>query len=308
MADSQYQLRIHALGHPEFVPIDEQTCLELKNSLAVISAALNFEQIYDLLVESFVEFEASMTLAALAHTVRPYATRDDIEDYRRNFNLRALQLLSIARTYMDCGHSSIAGILPTCIASNVKALFSKQFDKRLGYRAMEALRNYAQHSGLPVHGLVFGGKWLSSEDRRKAKLENYAFATLDIEALSADGKFKQKTLSELKQSKNKSHDLRTLAREYLEGISHAHDCTRTLAAPTISAARRKHLEAIELWKMKFGADSGVNGLILSDAKPNDTYKVIQHLSMRPIELLDNLLKRNQKLSNLSLTHVSSAND
>jgi hypothetical protein len=58
-----------------------------------------------------------------------------------------------ARSYLDQLDHDLSGLFgPTSeICETVRVAKSHEYDSRVGYRALEALRNYQQHRGFTVH-------------------------------------------------------------------------------------------------------------------------------------------------------------
>lgn len=67
--------------------------------------------------------------------------------------------LSTVRTFID--HNTFrASRSDAEILDFFKSACSRQYDARFGYRFCARLRNYAQHLGIPLHGLRIGGDFL----------------------------------------------------------------------------------------------------------------------------------------------------
>src|SRR3546814_19996942 len=65
---------------------------------------------------------------------------------------------------------------------------------------MEALRNYAQHRGLPLHGASFDAKWMGNLDEGdddKGLLRHVALASINLAKIKGDKKFSAKLLAEI---------------------------------------------------------------------------------------------------------------
>jgi hypothetical protein len=110
----------------------------------------------------------------------------------------------------------------------IKQAPSIQYNDRLSYRVMEALRNYSQHAALPIHGI-------STEASRKgsaAEADELTFAVLphvDHQLLAQDANFKKAVLEEI--SKLEKIELKPMVREYIEGISTVHSAFRMITEP-----------------------------------------------------------------------------
>lgn len=83
----------------------------------------------------------------------------------------------------------------------MKAITSPEYDARLGYRVMEALRNYVQHRGLPLHSITVGGGWIDTEEGRRRKEKTTLY--LNVDTLAEDKDFKKDVLDELRSGDTK---------------------------------------------------------------------------------------------------------
>ena len=96
---------------------------------------------------------------------------------------------------------------------------------------MEALRNYVQHRGLPLHSITLGGRWIDTleGERRSEKTTLY----LNLQTLRKDAKFKRSVLAELASQEEKI-PLNPLVREYVTGIVQVQQNIRQELAPRVS--------------------------------------------------------------------------
>jgi len=118
-----------------------------------------------------------------------------------------------------------------------------QYDGSPHYRLAEALRNYAQHYALPVHGL-FGP---ASDENIRLSFATEPF--VDPDELREDGKFKKSVLSELPVDGDVVK-LKPVLRSYIEALGSIQKVFRTEADPVLvaafevfEAARERHGEA-----------------------------------------------------------------
>lgn len=115
---------------------------------------------------------------------------------------------------------------------------------------MEALRNYVQHRGIPVHWTYFNRRW-----NNFGKEQQLMFSIFSIEVgstksyLLEDGNFKKKVLDEIPDEV----DLKATTRKYVEGISRVHSNTRKLVEQSLDETRSIIENARsfqEVWKKK----------------------------------------------------------
>ena len=81
-----------------------------------------------------------------------------------------------------------------------------EYDKSVGYRIMEALRNYIQHRGEATKGISYPSQieWREEGD----PLWNFRLdLMLDMEALRRDKRFKRSVLQEIESLQPEQRDL-----------------------------------------------------------------------------------------------------
>jgi hypothetical protein len=114
----------------------------------------------------------------------------------------------------------------------VEKFFSKEYDRNKDYRFMEALRNYAQHRGIPVHWAQGCSRWTSLEDDG---LMEYSIELASLRSnLEKDGEFKKEILEEMNEKVN----LKEATRSYIESLSNVHESVRTTIAESVTSARK----------------------------------------------------------------------
>ena len=86
-------------------------------------------------------------------SISAHELRTDLARLLANF-------LSSVKLYQDSLKRHANGIsLGVDTWSKIEAKITYEFDNSLHYRVMSALRYYAQHLALPVHGYSIGGVW-----------------------------------------------------------------------------------------------------------------------------------------------------
>lgn len=140
-------------------------------------------------------------------------------DIRLQFAIKLANLLSSCRSYLDQTEKRLKYIQPN---HNDQKYFkidrSSQYDNVFGYRFMEALRNYSQHRGLPLHGSSYGVK------RKDENSLQYSVATsINTDQLRSDTTFKPEIANEIQAAKI---PVEPLVRDYLAGLSAVHTAMR----------------------------------------------------------------------------------
>jgi hypothetical protein len=247
------------LGSTAFVPITLPEYLAIDEALRGLLECLFLEEKFDFVAENYLELET----AWLESAARTMVFRG--QDYRwfqvelARFNRRVANLLSAAKTYVDHSSRHVDRIFGAGSddALSVREAFSRQYDERLGYRVMEALRNFVQHRDLPVHAMSFETRLVERGDREQLVLYTVS-AYLRPDDLQADGKFKKAVLEELLPMGDKV-DLKGLVRDYIEGLAAVHAEVRDRAAAKIQSWEAVQDGAISAFKSAYPED-GIVGL------------------------------------------------
>jgi hypothetical protein len=293
----RYLLRKAVLGNVPEIEITAEEYSEYENARKILLNALAIEEKYEIVVTNYLDFEKQILDTTTSYMVREHLDYSDFFEVRLGLNIRLVNLLTAARLYVDQLNQNVRNcVLGISGAKDaVKKLFSKECDENKEFRFMEALRNYVQHRGLPVHWTQQGGRWTS--------LENDGFLEYSMELcaqrsyLEEDREFNKKVLAEL----DEKIDLKAATRCYVESISNVHESARSLISESVTSAR----ELIEKAHRRYVSIYNESLVGLSACACSDEGMV----SSIPL-LLDwddvrvKLQKRNRKLTNLRKRYVT----
>jgi hypothetical protein len=221
------------IGSPERVWSDEveyRACISAVDGLQDIC---DVEEKYENAIENHIEWESAISQHALRQMVSFDIGYNEVQESRKLIARKLFNLLASARLYLDSLPKHAKKILTNDGAAlqRVKGAPSDQYDARLSYRVMEALRNYSQHSALPIHGITTHPSRNLGEEP-----QTLSFAVLpiiDYEQLAQDGSFKKSVLDEI--GNLEKIELKPMVREYIEGLSAVHSIFRTAVAPRSKA-------------------------------------------------------------------------
>lgn len=290
-------LRIAALGQFPELEIDQARFEELKASRPILNHALAIEEKYEIIISNFLELERDATNASVSEMVRNHIEYKDFFDVRLALNIRLVNLLTAVRLYTDQLSSHICACIPCDVKlkADVKALFSSEYDASFAYRFMEALRNYVQHSGIPVHRVSTGAKWTDLEN---GLLEYSLYFGAQKKELTQDDSFKKQVLEEMPDEVN----LRSAARNYIEAISRIHKQAREKIESVVDSSRLSLDRAIRDY------------MVIYEKEPLGLYAYAYRGEERLDEVLiltkwddirRELVKRNGELVNLRKRYVTS---
>jgi hypothetical protein len=206
------------------VPSDEAEYKACVSAVDGLTRICDVEETYEILIENYIEWENAIGLQTLRQMVSFEIGHIEIAASRKLVARRLANLLASARLYLDSLPQHTKRILPgnKGALAQIEEAPRIQYDARLSYRVMEALRNYSQHAALPIHGV-------STHASRKEATGELTFAVLphvDHQQLAEDGKFKKAVLDEIQ--KLERIELKPMVREYVEGISAVHKAFRMI--------------------------------------------------------------------------------
>ena len=147
---------------------------------------------------------------------------------------RLSNFMSSARLYLDQADHDLCVVFgkESNIRERYQSARSAAYDGRLGYRALEALRNFAQHRDIPMHGLSYNS--VRKEEDGKSFALHTLRATILLPRIRKEGGFKPSVLTEL-ESDGVEADIKPLVRDYMTGLQAVHTAVREAVAPSESA-------------------------------------------------------------------------
>ncbi|OMG67432.1 hypothetical protein AUR61_003685 [Stutzerimonas balearica] len=293
----QYFLKIAALGQYPKIEIDQARFELLKAARPVLTHALAIEEKYEIIISNYLELEREAANASVSDMVRNQMGYKDFFDVRMSLNTRLVNLLTAVRLYTDQLIGHICACFPPDenLKSELKAFFSAEYDDLFEYRFMEALRNYVQHSGIPVHTVSSGSKWTDRED---ALLEYYLYFASQKKVLAQDGNFKKLVLNEMPDEVN----LRAAVRVYIEAISRVHKKARDKIEGIADSSRRQFDKAIRDYMVLYEKEPV--GLYAYEFRGEEKINEVLILTSWDDVRLE-LIRRNQELINLRKRYVTS---
>ncbi|HEY9090109.1 hypothetical protein [Parasphingorhabdus sp.] len=215
MDEEGYFLAIRALGNHHTVEIDQPRFEEIQNASVNLDHVLDLENLWAAVILNYFDLEKGLLEAAARHMIMTDYDWQSLHDLQLSFAVRLANLLSSCRAYLDQTVQHLGKLEPNCDdAKAFKDARSHEYDTRLGYRFMEAMRNYSQHHGLPLHGTSYGTKRQAPD-----ALEYFVATNIDMDQLRGDSKFKQTVLQEITHQKLSAEPL---IREYIAGLSSVH--------------------------------------------------------------------------------------
>jgi hypothetical protein len=303
----RYTLKRRVLGVPDFIEISHDDFNQWKSAQRNLIAAFNIEQTFDLFLENYAEFardclDLSLRASLFSkdeETLRPY----------REVNRRLMNLLSSGRLYTSQVprelNSFRRGRSPH--TDTFKRVFLNKAEKSFGYCVMEALRNYSQHFGFPVHALSV--QYKREDVNPGSPLSVGLRLFLKVGRLQQDGKFTPGILAELTAKANRDgiFDLTPLVPEYIEKLCEVHESLRGLISTDIASWDKTILSVLDRARGTFGEDLSGLAVVVEEKDEEDYYYLdVEWVDIfgEPIDWRKQLEAKNRDFSNLAARYVT----
>ncbi len=205
---------------PDHIPpifIEEEEFTALRVSMDCLMQSLYIEEKYDFIIQNRVALETALAdCGNLPNEIQAY--RYAKSELNRHF----ANILTTTRLYIDQG-TRYGKKLDRLFGESLvhfKSRISQQYDARLGFRVMEALRNFVQHRGDAVHQVSFNSYKEYVEGQMKIVKRTDAY--LEPSELREEKKFKVSVIEELEKLPSRLTAQHFLM-EYLDGLRHVHE-------------------------------------------------------------------------------------
>jgi hypothetical protein len=273
------------------IEIDSLEAVALNSALDATYAQIAFEELWDAVIQNFVDLERDMLIRGIEDMVFGDGGWNHYHDMRTLFGRRLANLLSSCRAYMR----QIATTID--LPGQFSKLKSAAYDTHFSYRLMEALRNYTQHYGSPITGTHMDMRRI--EQPSGDQYRHVTAASMNAATLRDDPKIKASIRAEL--AGMGKLEVSKFAREYLEQLAGVHLEVRGAMAGRVADDRARVAGAIErIRQVRGDSDFGEYLAVWADGKEQTR----RALMIEPFERLQALRHRNRSLQNLSSRYVS----
>jgi len=298
----KYLLAKRTLGSSVTVKITEQEYKKIKTAKNNLLEILYIEEKFDIFIDNYLEFEMDLLNYAARHMVRGIKTHAGLQIGLNQINRRIINLLSTGRLYLDQSIHNLSNISSKSnTIEEIKKEKTKQYEQYLGYRVMDALRNYVQHRGYPIQSLTYENKFIGKNPNERLLFSITPY--IQIQELEKDNKFKKEVLKEIKLL-GENIDLKLLVREYVEALWNIHAKVRELLKSDILNWEQLFQSTIYKFKSKNSKIGSIVGLSAVKQNENGTYKDSIEIVKYIIEYRQELQRKNSTFVNLSKRYVT----
>lgn len=298
----KYGITKLVLDYSPFIAITEDEYKALKAAREYLFEALYLEQKFDLVTEDFIEYEMTLLSYAARHMIFSNMNSKRFDNEVNNINRRLVNLLSACRLYLDhCNHhlSNIYGNGSEKIAA-VNCQKKAEYDSRLSYRVLEALRNYVQHRGFPVQKVKYNSSRVEEGDNWQILYSVTPY--IITKQLQEDKKFKKTVLDELNKL-GEEIDIKPFIREFITSIGKVHEKAREVLKEDIRQWEEIIHNCIQKFKVETKSDD-IIGLGIAIEEDDRTYSEAISIFTDFIEHRHELEGKNRLADSLARFYVT----
>jgi hypothetical protein len=205
----------------------------------IIAEYTEAEETFRAVLENYGELEVALLTIAQENTILGHIGHGRAMRHRLLLDRRFANLLSSCRLYVDYALSTEIHSRNPDGRERVKTATNREYDTRLGYRVMEALRNYVQHRGFPLQGLTYQESAVGPIEDGIS--ETYIKPQLALDKLRQGAGFKRAVFEEMEGLKPPG-DVRQWTREYVDGLRHVHQVLIQQVGAEIDSAIATYLK------------------------------------------------------------------
>ncbi len=298
MDSMEYLLADSVIGSELIYDLTESEFNSIRKSRDILDSAFDLEEKYDILLTNFLELEKEVLNIAVDHMIKR-SLSDSFYSEQLRLNVRVVNILTSCRLYIDQSKRDVANCLEvnTSTQKIIKDIFAYEYDSNKHYRFVEALRNYVQHYGLPVHSIKFSSAWTSSIDDDGLMRNSLKISSLK-RIFAKDKKLKSIVRQEILEETNLIESIRS----YVESISEIHNKLRELITKQVKT-HKEALKAFEELYIQNSKQKPISLVAVSRNKGKVTEKV--YINIAYDDIYTQLQLANRKLTNLRKRYVTS---
>jgi hypothetical protein len=312
----RYTLKRRVIGAPEVIEISEDEFNQWKSAQKNLLIVLNIEVTFDLLLENYAEFERDCL--GLSHRFLLFRQHGEALGPKREINRRMANLLSSARLYVEQVPQDLDAIYspgkrPAKRLKQVDSKPAKAFTHScnrqrasFAYCAMHALRNYAQHWGIPVHEVIHRHTPERTDSGVLRRVGLHLF--VDVDRLVLDPLFDPGVLKKLKCQADRYGcvELTPWVPKYMEKLCTMHESLRGRLSADVALWDQTIISALERARGVIGED--LSGLaVVAEGEGEDVdYLDVESANIfrEPIDWRKQLQAKNRDFSNLATRYVT----
>jgi hypothetical protein len=300
----RYGITRMVLGFSGFIELSQEEYESIKVARNSLFQALFLEEKFDLVTENYLEYEVELLSSSARQMLSQNLDYYELHSRRGLISRRIVNLLTTCRLYLDQSIHHLGNIYRADHSkiNKIREEKSNQYDTYFGYRVMEALRNYVQHRGFPIHSVRYNEQLV--EQTSGSKIMVGITPLIKVSAIEEDKEFKKSVLEEMKK-RGDELDIKPLMREYIECLGRIQAKARSLLRNDVLRWEEAVFRAMDLYKDTYGSDASLAGLAVAVEADDGTLPESTTIFKEFIERRRELEGKNSLLESLSSCYLTS---
>lgn len=298
----KYEVKRRTIGSKNSITISREDFERIREAREGISEILAIEEKFNIVLENYADFERILLNGSLNRMLFASHEWSDSMNELHTINRILVNLLSTCRVYIDQVPQNLGDVFKgdASRADILKKQMAAEYNDHLGYRVLEAMRNYSQHRALPLQMISHGIKTIIEKPNNL--LQHYVQISVDVARLEDDKLVKRQIVDEL-SAIGQYVDVKPFVREYLECFMRLQQTVRKLVADKISEYQVIIDGSLESYRRAFDEETIALGAFAID----DSGKTAEEIPIfdEPFRRLGLLAKKNHLILNLSVHFISS---
>lgn len=233
------KLKYYTNNDFKIIDLEPSELEELQLARSKLYAILKLEELYDQIIESFLEFKTQLysnSLSLINDFRRDYNANHEI---RSKLNRQLFNVLNLSKLYLDKHyHEGKGNFFVKDLTNNlplhqeIVSLRKDIYDTNLNYRLGCELRNLTQHSSLPIRTYTVGTQRLPNTKENTIKGRFHL-------PIAKENLLKSGVKKSVLASFDDVIDLHSVMDGYIYAISQMHFKNRELTSKTINESKHK---------------------------------------------------------------------
>lgn len=297
----KYILTIHAIGSFPIIEISKEEYESCKNAKMYLLEALHIEEKMNIVIENYREFEQTLLDLTLRYILYHDVSWSVFNEERNQINRKLANLLTACRMYLDhlIRHMNNIFGKSSHHINEIKKVISSQYDAELGYRVMEALRNYIQHRGFAISSLTHNSEW----NEERTYITDTLIPSVSTSELEADPDFKRSVIEEIKVI-GSTIDIKPFVRTYVASLAVIQDDVRRIIKGYSQSWESSIDTLFEKYPRQNKQDKDPTGLVAAIMSEDGCYGEIIYMFREYIQRWKRLERLNSNIKNLPKRKVT----
>jgi hypothetical protein len=298
-----YVISRMVLADTPTVEITEAEYKAVSPARDAINQLISVEEKYDAVMENYVELEQTVHSIGIRHLAFVPRDYEEMLAPLNHISRRVSNLLSSARLYRDSLPQHAKKLLGANHATikPLKASLRDNSQQPMAYREMEAVRNYAQHLGLPISDITFDRHKDFDKDGRTTGFSHSVIPRLDAAEVAKMRDIAADVRAAL-IGRGETANAMPLIREYIEHIGSIHVSFRQTIKEFEANYERVIRGLLDRYAERTPGEKSI-GIVVGFENPDGTISGEEYLVEHRLNYLQYLRIKHLSAVNIALRYV-----